>query len=826
MSNDPQRSPFSGREEELERMFGILRDVMLQNGTLLIISGEAGIGKTRIVEEFESRAKQIDCISIIGRCIPGLPSPYLPFIEAFSQYYGVSSASGGQSADDLIFGRIYQCKPGDEKATSESSWTKDRVLFSALEFIKRKSILRPMIIRIEDLHWADSSSIQMLHFLARNAHDMKLLLIGTYRPEDLHPDFQGNQHPLLDPLRIMRREGLCTEIELKGLAPPEVGALIGGMLGGPLDQKILDSVVEESEGNPLYAIETARMLAMEESIKYVDGKWRASGRKEISIPPTIKEVIIRRIESIPRMHRRILDFASIAGRKFNPNLLSQVTQQSKMSVIESLEVIERDHRLVIASEQEFRFAHDMIRQVTYDSISSPRRKEMHRLVGQYLESENKGDLINPILAMHFRLAGEAERCVNYSLCAGESCANKGAALEAIPYLEQVLECAHNDPKYDEQVAKANESLGLANMLLGRYDTAAEIFDRIVAKIGLQKVDAKLLMRLSECWGGTRLGKGENRKAMEYLGMAEKVAGNDPETIGDIAAIHATLDLWTGDFKAAELHFKKAIESFKSTQRTEDLIRFHAYLSDVYLTQGKVEEALDRAEDALLLAKKTPGFYGEMEANYYAGMVHLHLGNAKEAIRLLSRSVEISTQIGEYSGICWGCTSLSLAYESVSDMDSAYRSAKRSYEDSKNTESGFIMLNGISGLLHSCVRMSKLEEASHIYREAIELQKDFKWGMHSSTRCFLIASMAEYQAASKEWEQSAQLFQHGFELMQGTPIGILLEALSRSWYAESLLKKVDKDEAIKQLMTSIELFRRLRNTLQAERTAQILKRVTG
>ncbi len=784
----------------------ILSEVMVQHGTLVLLAGEAGIGKTRIAEEFEEKAIGADCISIVGRCMPGLPTPLLPFIEAFESYYQSPSIKLKGGIETSLFGRIGE--------TSSTSWSMDRILFSTLDFIRRKSAIRPMIIRIEDLHWVDSASVQLIHFLARNAKGLKIMILGTYRPEDLLPDPSGNPHPFVDALRIMRREGVCQEIDIGNLEPAEVRTLVNGVLGGSLEAPVMDKVIKESEGNPLYAIETTKLLALSESILFANGVWRASEAVEIKIPPTAKEVILRRLERVERKQRRLLDFASVIGREFSIDVMEEATRAEKMELLESLENIQDQGRLICQRGETFQFSHETIRQVAYDSISEARRKEIHKIIGEVLE--RKGEKVSPaILAQHFHACGEREKCIRYSLQAGDACLAKGASYEAVRLLGQVVKCAGSSQAYEKELIHAYDSMGFAYCLLGRDETADEMLERVIGRVGLEKASSRTLYNLAEIWAGTSLGKGDQSKSMVYLEMAERAAGNDQYMLAKVTGYRATSSLWNGDYGSAEKYFRATIDYMMGAKDIEQVVKFKSYYADALLTQGKVEEALEEIQDALQLIKGTPGFYGELEANFYAGMIYLHIGNVNEAIDHLNKGVGIATQIGEFSAICHGYVFLSLALEMINDVEGASTMAISSYDNALRTESQFIMLMALGGILHNSVRTGKRDKAEQFCNEAINLQKNFHWSMHSTTRCLLTAAMAENYALKGDWSQSDQLFEQSFELMKGTPNGLLLEALSRSWYAESLTFRGLSAEASEQIRSGCSICSRLHNTFLLE-----------
>jgi tetratricopeptide (TPR) repeat protein len=386
----------------------------------------------------------------------------------------------------------------------------------------------------------------------------------------------------------------------------------------------------------------------------------------------------------------------------------------------------------------------------------------------------------------------------------------------MPYLEQALRCSKGENRFQDYDMRAYQSMAMANMLLGKYDTAVEFLDQIVVGLGNENVSAKTWRYLAECWGGTRLGKGDQSKSLMYLARAEAAINGDAAEEGEIAAARATFQLFAGDYQGAQRSFETAISIAKQCNNAESLSKNQAYLADVFLTVGKVEDALEMAEGALKNAESVPGYYGELEATYYLGMVHLHAGNSREAIRLLTKSADISLKIGEYTGLCWALTFLSLAYDANDDMDGALKAASRSYECAQTTESSFIMLNGISGLLHAKIRRGEMEDVERLYEKGVMIQKDFNWGMHSSTRCLLTAAMAEYQAAKGDWANSVKLFEESFHLAEGTPNGLLLEALGRTWYGKFLETRGNANEAKAQFVRAIELYRSLRNMVQADK----------
>jgi predicted ATPase len=180
--------PLVGRDKELELLYEHLGEAISAHGGLILISGEAGIGKTRILAKLSETAAKSGVMRIGGECVPGIPLPYLPFHEAFSAFT-IGPFSSINSSDSS----------GQKQPTS--------VLMDTLELLTNESAKRPLLICLEDLHWADSASIHLLHFLARNVKKLRVLIVGTYRPEDLVPSEGEEVHPLQSSIRLMTREG-------------------------------------------------------------------------------------------------------------------------------------------------------------------------------------------------------------------------------------------------------------------------------------------------------------------------------------------------------------------------------------------------------------------------------------------------------------------------------------------------------------------------------------------------------------------------------------------------------------------------------------------
>ncbi len=351
-----------GRERELEELGSFLNPAVEGKGRTVLVSGEAGSGKTRLTREFLTTAKKKGVAVLAGWCLSDAAVPYFPFVEAFNSYFAslneeepvslrkpddplgragiaqVASEEHGITA--WLTGLKAAEKPGKPQHISPQIW-KDQVFAGVAKTLHAISLQEPIILFIEDIHWADSASLALLHYVARTVDNSeRILVLATFRSEELTADAEGRPHPLAETLRLMRREDLFTEITLSNLISSHVLRIAENMIGGPVDLALADKLSKESRGNALFVVESLRMLAERKSLFQENNKWRLAV-DELGIPSKIKDIILRRLALVTNSQRRVLDAASVIGEKFDVSLLGAVLGQDTLEVLETLNVVSR-----------------------------------------------------------------------------------------------------------------------------------------------------------------------------------------------------------------------------------------------------------------------------------------------------------------------------------------------------------------------------------------------------------------------------------------------------------------------------------------------------
>lgn len=817
---DELKPPFVGRNAQLEKMLGYLGDTLSSKGALVLVSGEAGIGKTRLCEEFERLAASAGAQAFTGRCVPGAASPLLPFQEAFIKI-------GSRISKDLrADGMNVPLTRGPHVLDVESSLSdegrmmadprseNERMMFSVLEFLKGLSDIFPVVLIVEDLHWADSTSIMLMHFLARNIGDLKVMIVGTYRPEDLALEDERERHPLVDSLRIMRREKVCEEITLDLLLIKDIESAIRGMFRERVDREIVGRIAAESGGNPLFAIEMVRDLVLSHNLRKESGVWRSRNLDEIDVPVTVVEVIMRRIDRLTQDQRHILDCAAVIGDSFQPDMIQEVLSTSRLKVLEALDTLDEIFQLIKLVEGDYYFCHEKIQRVTYDQISSVRRSELHRLIGEALEKKLPNPEILGRLALHFEYGGDKAKCLQYSVQAGERCLSQFALAEAIPFFEKVLNRT-GDRSHPELRLRALEGLGSAHLDLCNYNSSITPFEEFLAHSDEPKCRARVLRKCAECWAPTRLGKGEYQSAFRYLDDAEAQGDIDPYDKAEIMSYRYLLHLWKGETDKAEEFCVKAENIFMEIEAWERLAIQYTYHLVFDITNAKIDDALEKGERIRNIYSQITSPSGEMELENYLGIAYLHRGLLKESFQALNRSLDIAERMGDNVALIWGHIYRGYLFEVMDDLDSSILEGMRTLEYAKETESDYMLTGAYAYLVHAHCMAGNATKAQEYMIKMEEMDRSFDWSIKTPVSGMVAISSAEYYSALKQWDQSNQFFMNGLELLEGASFGTWQRAMAHARYGLSLKQQGEIEQAGEELAISEQIFDSLGNTAQVE-----------
>ena len=457
---------FVGRGPELEALMHAWKDASLGERRVVLIGGEPGVGKTRLAAELASIAASEDANVLYGRCDEDLGIPYQPWVEVVRHVIAHESreflvdliARFGRELAHLVpdlaqnVGDVSTASPGDPDAERY-------LLFNAVAgFTARLCSDNPVLLVLEDLHWADKPTLLLLRHLIAATDSSRLLVLGTYRPTDL-----GAEHPLTDVLAVLRREEQVRRVDLHGLNDAEVVALLEATAGHSLDDQgvvLAHALYRETDGNPFFTREILRHLAETGAISQrADGRWIAEVdfRGHGSLPTSVREVIGRRVARLGEETAQALQAAAVIGRDFELELLAGVTDKSDDHL---LDLLGAAIRAVLIREEPQRpgrlsFSHALIEHTLYDDLGPTRRQRLHLRVAAALEAlygDDPGDRLGE-LAYHWAQASQpvdASKAIQYALRAGDHALAKLAPDDAVSWYGQAVELINREPVADDE----------------------------------------------------------------------------------------------------------------------------------------------------------------------------------------------------------------------------------------------------------------------------------------------------------------------------------------------------------------------------------------
>ena len=544
-----------GREGERAKLRKGFESAASGRGLIYCVTGEPGIGKTTLVEDFLAELTDTsDCIIARGRCSERLAGSeaYLPFLEALENL--VRSDSGGTAARLLkqtaptwhvhISPAVAGVSTGSlvaEARTASQQWMKREL--SA--FFQALSAYHPLVLFLDDIHWSDISTVDLLAYLAGKLDVIRILIITPYRPSELMLE----KHPFLPVKLDLQARGACREIALPFLSRDEIERYLA--LEFPdhdLPAELPDLIHAKTEGSPLFMVDLIRYLRDRRVIAQESEQWRLVQPLpdvERDLPESVRGMIQRKFEQLGDDDRRLLVTASVQGNEFDTAVLATVLRVPPTEVEERLERMERVHSLVRLDEEtelpdgtltlRFQFVHRLYRNAMYASLGPTLKAELHRALADTLIHLHQGQIseIASRLAVLFRDARDNERAAEYYLLASQNAMEVFANLEAIQFCQNALEmldpllhkASYPSERITSLVVQTYEQLGEMLAITGRHEEARDCYDNALTILpGDERLTRARLQRRA---GKTLQTQRQSAEALAAYDLAEATLGAEP-----------------------------------------------------------------------------------------------------------------------------------------------------------------------------------------------------------------------------------------------------------------------------------------------------------
>ncbi len=470
------RGVFVGRAEAMTLLRSSRADAERGQARLLLLVGEPGIGKTRTAAELASEARADGAVVLTGRCYEGEGAPaFWPWVQivraagAIMDDAGLAAALGPAAADVAALvpeiGARLRTSPPSPTLTPEQA--RFRLFDGIASFLGAVARTKPVVLVLDDLHWADKPSLLLLQFLARQMREARLLVLGAYRDVEVR-----RQHPLAEVLGELAREPHYQRLVLRGFSVEDVDRYVTATAGRAATPSLVRAVHEMTDGNPFFVGEIVRLLVAEGRL---DRRADAGGLG-VALPEGVRDAIGRRLNVLSDECNRLLGVASVLGREFDSTVLERVAEASADRVLELLDEAVGGRVLVphAADAARYAFVHALVRETLYEELSTPMRVRLHRRAGAVLETKHGVNVTAPLaeIAHHFfegASGGDAARAVTWAERAAERALVCLAYEEAAGHYERALQALELLVPIDETKR--------VELLLARGDAESRAGDR-------------------------------------------------------------------------------------------------------------------------------------------------------------------------------------------------------------------------------------------------------------------------------------------------------------------------------------------------------------
>lgn len=618
MVRDPAAAPrFVGRTAELQALTRLLTKACGGHGGVAVVAGDAGVGKSRFCREIKTAAAAAQMRVIEGRCSPSESTiPFAPFIDALR--FRLAKGEGAAAAEVLepILGHVaplfqdlarpeHAGRPADPTATPF-----DRIL----GVLHRLTSHGAVLFIVEDMHWADATSRDLIHFLARRISALPLVLLLTYRTDEI-PAGQ----PLHRMVAAVTREPEVVRLQLERLSDAEVADLLTQLLAAPPSPEFATAVADRTEGNPLFVEELVRVLF--EALPASAPDYTAAHLAQVHPPVTVQDMVQDRLAPLSDDAREALLVAAVVGRTFSFDLLRTVLEWPEERLLTAVERLVA-HRFLTelgGAGEEFAFRHSLVQEVMYTSAIGRRRRVWHRRVATVLEQHHVlATLPHATLAHHYYLGGDSAKARAHLLLSGDEAARLCAWQDAEAKYEQALSMAEQQQADPVTQAMILERLAEVAWWQNRVE-ALEQYARealaICRAIGDRARAATLLRRLANLDAHQR---GDLTKATARLNEALTLAEGTAEpavVLNDLARVQLAQRRWPEAAASFERALALALDRGDCAEEAFALVN----LGRIAIAGGAVATGVQRLELARALLAEDEMPIERAAEIYHAGI---------------------------------------------------------------------------------------------------------------------------------------------------------------------------------------------------------------
>ena len=766
---DRSAPSFVGRELEMKKLEGLLQQVINGTGRIVFITGEPGIGKTSLSDEFLRCARKQLVAPLIsrGRCVEqyGTGEAYLPFLDAMGE---LLQGPGRERIAAILrtyaptwcmeLPTAFVSSGSLEKLQQETiGATKERMMREMGDVLGVLATASPVVLLLEDLHWADPSSVDLLRHLSQRISTQRLLLAGTYRPEDV----ERSGHPLKSYKAEMQAHNLCEEVALNLWGRDHVAEYID-VTFSPNDfpGELTALIHEKTEGHPLFAANLLQYLGECGDLAKVNGRWsllRRLSEMDLAAPESVRAMISKKIDALEEEERRALQYASVEGTEFLSSVTAKLLGVDEIDLEESLARIGKSHRLIDTIGEEelpdgtlatrYRFSHALYQNFLYGDLVNKRRVLLHRQVGEQLLRHygKRAPQIATQLARHFEQGRDFPRAVEFLIHAGDHAARIYGYAEAERHYTHALALAQKlpDEVQPERLATLYHKRGTVNHALSNFSQAAKDFTNMLEQarvLDSLELESTALNALTMTLFFSHRLEETVARATEALEVAER-AGNEKlrvETMFLIGLKHCCY----GELREAKTLLDEAIATSRRLNHKPTLCAGLAWRACVHFFQSEYALAIELTTEALRLTSVLRDGFLMLTSLFFLGLSQGNQGKMSAALATLNDALDKARRNGDLFWHPRFPNCIGWIYRELYDFESAHKYNEEGIDVSRlhhvmEAEANSLINRGID-----CTHAGNHEQTATVFHEVRDIfERDawFRWRYNIR----LEAAMAEH-----------------------------------------------------------------------------------
>ncbi|MBN1180465.1 MAG: tetratricopeptide repeat protein [Anaerolineae bacterium] len=690
---------FLGRDAEFDQLRAALNAFLSDAyGRVAIVEGEAGMGKSRLVSEGLSAAAQQGVTIWRGHGLPYAQGVGYGIFRSLLQDAFHNRPAAEAELDALVTPSLRPflmqvlggLSPEEAQAAFrnlEPELIKQLTTLAMREWLLGEASQRPVILILDDFHWADDLSRDLLYALINVTQDAAVFICVITRPMPDKPLDLVLPLPLV-PLEVPA----FLHLKLNPLSPEHSRALLAHLVDvSDLPEQLIETILARAQGNPFYIEEFVRMLIEKDILKLGDRRWQVASvvqLETVEVPATLNGMMMARVDRLPEDLRLILSSAAVIGLQFSAHLLEEVERRlhgsgNVLPAIERLSDLGLLVQRVEAGRHVYAFRHIITQETIYNSLLRSRRPDLHRTVGECIEHIYAAELDNyvEVLALHYDRARVREKALHYMLQAGQRAMDRFANREAIEYYSRALQLSQHLSGYEAERWNAAIGLGQVEQHIGEYDEAIACYRAALDDWAGATFEAKaqVMLKMGQVWdkrGNLEEAEGWQRQALFQLDRVEAAV---PELRAQVYSEIGWLTLRRGDLNKAQEWLEKGLALVQGTEHYRVLSSILNRLGGVHFYRGDYTHAATCVEQSLDVRQRQGDLVGYARSLNNLAQLKWASGDWDGALENYELAVERLEQIGEIEGLAQATTNLGVLYTDRGEWSKAEENLKRSFD---------------------------------------------------------------------------------------------------------------------------------------------------